>query len=46
MSDDSTTLAAYMAEHPRMIGALFSLVLLLTQAGTAMAGGASSVAGP
>ncbi|MHC3437869.1 DUF7503 family protein [Natrialbaceae archaeon A-gly3] len=28
----------YLAKHPRMIGVLFTLLLLLTQAGTVAAG--------
>lgn len=46
MSQDTTTLAEYLHEHPRMIGALFTVLLLLTQAGSALAAGASSNAGP
>lgn len=30
-------LKSFLAENPRMMGALFTLVLLLTQAGNAMA---------
>ncbi len=29
----------YLTNHPRMIGALFTIVLLLSQAGTAAAAG-------
>ena len=36
---------AYLADHPRMIGALFTLLLLLSQAGT-VAAGANSNIGP
>lgn len=46
MSDNTIPLAAHLADNPRMIGALFTLVLLLTQAGNAMAAGGYSVAGP
>lgn len=46
MSDDTTTLTAYLAEHPRMIGTLFMLVLLLTQAGNAAAAASSTQVGP
>lgn len=46
MSENTNPLVAHLADNPRMIGALFTLVLLLTQAGNAMAAGASSVAGP
>ena len=44
MSD--ATLKAYLAENPRMIGALFTMMLLLTQAGNASAGHVASTAGP
>lgn len=44
MSDDS--IKAYLANHPRMTGVLFTMLLLLTQAGNAAAGGAHVVAGP
>lgn len=37
---------AYLAENPRMIGALFTLTLLLSQAGNASASFAASCAGP
>ncbi len=43
MSDDSTK--AYLAEHPRMTGVLFTLLLLLSQAGNAAASNLT-VAGP
>ncbi len=33
---------AYLAEHPRMIGALFTLIMLLSQAGTVMAASTSN----
>ncbi|MCU4925458.1 hypothetical protein OB905_05570 [Halobacteria archaeon AArc-dxtr1] len=36
----------YLASHPRMIGALFALMILLSQASSALAGGAASNPGP
>lgn len=36
----------YLADHPRMIGALFTLVLLLSQASAAIAGGTTANPGP
>ncbi|WP_275039988.1 DUF7503 family protein [Natrialba hulunbeirensis] len=33
----------YLAQHPRMIGALFTLCILLSQAGTVVAGTSSQV---
>lgn len=41
-----TSFKAYLAENPRMIGVLFTMMLLLSQAGNASAGFASSCAGP
>lgn len=38
--------AAYLAEHPRMTGVLFTALLSLTQAQTAMAAHGSSCGGP
>lgn len=35
MSDSK--IAAYLAEHPKMTGVLFTMTLLLTQAGSAVA---------
>ncbi|MFB6161168.1 MAG: hypothetical protein ABEJ61_08335 [Haloferacaceae archaeon] len=47
MSEDNTAaMASYLKDHPRMMGALFTLVLLLSQAGTVAAGNAGSVSGP
>ncbi|SDM77508.1 hypothetical protein SAMN04487949_2561 [Halogranum gelatinilyticum] len=44
MSDD--TLTTYLAENPRMIGVLFTMMLLLTQAGNASAGIWAGTGGP
>lgn len=41
-----TAFRTYVAEHPRTTGALFALLLLLTQAGTALGAGASVHCGP
>jgi hypothetical protein len=43
--DAKQTVAAYLKEHPRMSGVLFTVLLLLTQAGSVAANGAGS-AGP
>ena len=40
------SLKAYLADHPRMIGALFAIMMLLSQAGTVAAGGAQAQPGP
>jgi hypothetical protein len=39
------TLKAYLAEHPKLTGVLFTIMLLLSQAGTVL-GGTSGSAGP
>ncbi|SFL61533.1 hypothetical protein SAMN04487950_4388 [Halogranum rubrum] len=44
MSD--ATLKTYLAENPRMIGVLFTMMLLLTQAGNASAGAIAVTGGP
>ncbi len=44
MSD--SRIAAYLAEHPKMTGVLFTTLLLLSQAQSVMAGASSSVNGP
>lgn len=44
MSDESIT--AYLAENPRMMGVLFTLLLLLTQAGNGAAANMAVTSGP
>jgi hypothetical protein len=44
MSDD--TLATFVAEHPKLAGALFTTMVLLSQAGTVLAGNGTGTAGP
>ncbi|WP_419181103.1 DUF7503 family protein [Haloarcula litorea] len=44
MSDSK--MREYIAEHPRMAGALFTVLLLLTQAGSVAAGNNATIAGP
>jgi hypothetical protein len=47
MSDDvSNRMAAYLEENPRMIGVLFTVMVLLSQAGSALAGGGTTTVGP
>ena len=46
MSDDNGALVSYLKDNPRMMGALFTIVLLLSQAGGALAGNAATTAGP
>lgn len=44
-SEDDSTMATYLKDNPRMIGVLFTILFLLSQAGNAAAAG-STVAGP
>lgn len=44
MSD--STIKAYLAEHPKMTGVLFTALMLLSQAGTVIAGNHGGGAGP
>ena len=44
MSD--STLAAYLAAHPKMAGVLFTMLLLFTQAGSVAAGNGGAYPGP
>ena len=44
MSDSKV--AAYLAEHPKMTGVLFTMMLLLSQAGSVIAKSENCVAGP
>ena len=44
MSD--TKMAEFLKEHPKMMGVLFTLTVLLTKMGSAAAAGGSSVSGP
>lgn len=43
---ENTTLTAYLSEHPRMTGVLFTVLLLLTQAGTVAAVNKTFYSGP
>lgn len=44
MSDN--ILAAHVAQHPRLAGVLFTTLLCLSQAGTALAGHGAAYPGP
>ncbi|WP_229121628.1 DUF7503 family protein [Halapricum desulfuricans] len=46
MSHPESEVKAFLAEHPKMIGVLFTTLLLLTQAGAAAAGAANVTYGP
>jgi hypothetical protein len=43
---EDSKVASYLAEHPKMIGVLATALLLLSQAGNAIAGGNAAVPGP
>jgi len=43
---DTSTMAEYLKNHPRAIGMLFTAMLLLSQAGTAVAENSGTVVGP
>lgn len=40
-NSDDRSVRAWLSEHPRLVGVLFTLVLLLTQASTAAASNGS-----
>lgn len=39
-------IASFLAQHPKMTGVLFTALLLLSQAGSAMAAAGSTCSGP
>lgn len=43
MSDNDSGTASYLASHPRMAGALLTILLVLSQIGTAAANQASTI---
>ncbi|QIQ76769.1 hypothetical protein GL213_09730 [Halogeometricum borinquense] len=43
---DTNAVAQYLAEHPRMMGVLFTMLLLLSQAGSVAAGNHVGISGP
>jgi hypothetical protein len=44
MSDSTTT--AFLADHPKMIGVLFTIMLIMSTTGVAAAGASSTFTGP
>lgn len=42
----TNSLKSYLADHPRMIGALFTILMLLSQSGVVAAGGNQAQPGP
>ena len=43
---ESGTVESFLNNHPRLMGAIFMAMLLLSSAGSAAAGGGCSVSGP
>ena len=41
-----TKVGAFLREHPKLLGALFGATVLLSQAGSALAGGSTVISGP
>jgi len=46
MSDTDSKFAEFLREHPKLLGALFGLTVLMTQISPALAGNGSAVSGP
>lgn len=46
MSHSESEETSFLAQHPRMMGVLFMLLVLLTQVGAAAAGNSSATLGP
>ena len=44
--NDTNAVAQYLSEHPRAMGVLFTALLLLSQAGSAVAGNHTAISGP
>jgi hypothetical protein len=45
-TESESSVAQYFAEHPRMLGATFTVLLLLTQVGNVAASESSTISGP
>ncbi|WP_279387182.1 DUF7503 family protein [Natrarchaeobius oligotrophus] len=43
MSNSNTTLRAFLADHPRLMGVLFAMALVVSQTGTVAAGNNGSI---
>jgi hypothetical protein len=43
---DNTTLTAYLSDHPKMTGVLFTLLMFLTQVGSVAAKNSGFYSGP
>lgn len=45
-TESENAVAEYLADHPRMLGGLFTVLLLLTQVGNVAAGTSVTISGP
>lgn len=45
-TESKSSVAEYFADHPRMLGGLFTVLLLLTQVGNVAAGESGALTGP
>ena len=43
MTPSNTSVRSFLADHPRMMGVLFAMLLLVSQAGTVAAGNGGSI---
>lgn len=43
MTATNTSVRSFLVDHPRMMGALFAMVLLVSQTGTVAAGNGGSI---
>ena len=43
MTHSTASVRTFLADHPRMMGALFAMLLLLSQTGTVAAGNGGSI---
>jgi len=46
MSEDTSATAEWLKNHPRMLGVLFTMMILLSEAGAVAAGDGGVTAGP
>jgi hypothetical protein len=46
MTDTDSAMAEFLAEHPRLMGALFTVLMLLSQAGSVVAQNSAEFQGP
>ncbi|KPN30956.1 hypothetical protein SY89_01697 [Halolamina pelagica] len=46
MESNSSSMAAYLAEHPKMVGVLFTMLVVLSQGAGVVAAGQGTTVGP